>query len=146
MLAFSIDTIAGSKLYQYGFEVTSAVAERIDGLKSLYRRGYRAYIPTAKGDLYIGMNKEHKYVLTPYESEADTLLFKEDNDLKNNKHYYALLVLEKGSTLGNVFLSQMEVRGVDIGNPMWGMHSVRETAGVADLTYVVKAFTTFFNL
>ena len=102
MLAFSIDTIAGSKLYQYGFEVTSAVAERIDGLKSLYRRGYRAYIPTAKGDLYIGMNKEHKYVLTPYESEADTLLFKEDNDLKNNKHYYALLVLEKGSTLGNV--------------------------------------------
>lgn len=51
-----------------------------------------------------------------------------------------------GSTLGNVFLSQMEIRGVDIGNPMWAMHSVRETAGVADLEYVVKAFTAFYNI
>ena len=51
-----------------------------------------------------------------------------------------------GSTLGNVFLSQMDIRGVDIGNPMWAMHSVRETAGVADLEYVVKAFTAFYNL
>lgn len=27
-----------------------------------------------------------------------------------------------GSTLGNILLSQMEMRGVDIGNPMWAMH------------------------
>jgi len=29
---------------------------------------------------------------------------------------------------------------------MWGMHSVRETAAVADQEYACKAFTTFFNL
>ena len=51
-----------------------------------------------------------------------------------------------GSTLGNILLSQMELRGVDIGNPMWGMHSVRETAGTQDHDYVIKAFTTFYNL
>ncbi|MDR1756238.1 MAG: M18 family aminopeptidase [Culturomica sp.] len=51
-----------------------------------------------------------------------------------------------GSTLGNVLLSQMEMRGVDIGNPMWGMHSVRETAGTQDHDYIVKAFTTFYNM
>ncbi len=51
-----------------------------------------------------------------------------------------------GSTLGNILLSQMELRGVDIGNPMWGMHSVRETAGTQDHDYVIKAFTTFYNI
>ena len=51
-----------------------------------------------------------------------------------------------GSTLGNILLSQMEIRGVDIGNPMWAMHSVRETAGVLDHEYVIKAFTTFYNI
>jgi aspartyl aminopeptidase len=29
---------------------------------------------------------------------------------------------------------------------MWGMHSVRETAAVADQEYVCKAFKTFFEL
>ena len=51
-----------------------------------------------------------------------------------------------GSTLGNILLSQMEMRGVDIGNPMWGMHSVRETGGTLDHHYVIKAFTTFYNI
>lgn len=51
-----------------------------------------------------------------------------------------------GSTLGNILLSQMDIRGVDIGNPMWGMHSVRETGGVLDQTYVVKAFKEFYNI
>ena len=32
-----------------------------------------------------------------------------------------------GSTLGNILTSQMPMRGVDMGNPMWAMHSVRET-------------------
>ncbi len=51
-----------------------------------------------------------------------------------------------GSTLGNILLSQMEMRGVDIGNPMWAMHSVREMAGTQDHDYVIKAFTTFYNI
>ena len=51
-----------------------------------------------------------------------------------------------GSTLGNILLTQMEMRGVDIGNPMWAMHSVRETAGTLDQEYVIKAFTTFYNI
>lgn len=51
-----------------------------------------------------------------------------------------------GSTLGNILQTQMEMRGVDIGNPMWGMHSVRETGGVDDHTYAIKAFTTFYNI
>ena len=51
-----------------------------------------------------------------------------------------------GSTLGNILTSQLPMRGVDMGNPMWGMHSVRETASVLDQEYVCRAFTQFFEL
>ncbi len=51
-----------------------------------------------------------------------------------------------GSTLGNILTSQIELRGVDMGNPMWGMHSVAETACVDDHFYATKAFTQFFSL
>lgn len=51
-----------------------------------------------------------------------------------------------GSTLGNILTAQLPMRGVDMGNPMWGMHSVRETASVQDQEYVCRAFTKFFEL
>ncbi|MEG2945826.1 MAG: M18 family aminopeptidase [Bacteroidales bacterium] len=51
-----------------------------------------------------------------------------------------------GSTLGNILTSQLDLRGVDMGNPMWGMHSVRETAAAADHYYAIKAFTKFFEI
>jgi len=51
-----------------------------------------------------------------------------------------------GSTLGNILTGQLPMRGVDMGNPMWGMHSVRETASVQDQEYVCRAFTKFFEL
>jgi aspartyl aminopeptidase len=51
-----------------------------------------------------------------------------------------------GSTLGNVSTGQVDIRTVDIGNPMFGMHSVRETGGVSDNMYVRKVFTYFFGL
>lgn len=50
-----------------------------------------------------------------------------------------------GSTLGNKLTSQIELRGVDMGAPQWAMHSVRETAAVADVDYTIAAFTEFFN-
>ncbi len=50
-----------------------------------------------------------------------------------------------GSTLGNILTSQIDIRGVDMGNAMWAMHSVRETASVVDHYYTIKAFIRFFN-
>ena len=51
-----------------------------------------------------------------------------------------------GSTLGNILTAQMPMRGVDMGNPMWGMHSVRETICVQDQEYVCKAFLKFYSI
>ena len=51
-----------------------------------------------------------------------------------------------GSTLGNILTSQIPLRGVDMGEAIWAMHSVRETASAADHTYTIRAFTKFFEL
>ncbi|MGM0376570.1 MAG: M18 family aminopeptidase [Bacteroidota bacterium] len=50
-----------------------------------------------------------------------------------------------GSTLGNVSTSQLDIRSVDIGNPMLAMHSVRELAGVKDQEYITRAFEQFYS-
>jgi len=51
-----------------------------------------------------------------------------------------------GSTLGNILTAQMPMRGVDMGNPMWAMHSVRETICLADQEYTCHAFQKFYEL
>ncbi|WP_282037910.1 M18 family aminopeptidase [Saccharicrinis aurantiacus] len=51
-----------------------------------------------------------------------------------------------GSTLGNVSTGQIDIRTIDMGNPMLAMHSVRELGGVSDHTYTTKSFVTFYNL
>lgn len=49
-----------------------------------------------------------------------------------------------GSTLGNILTSQIPLRGVDMGAPIWAMHSVRETASTFDHTATIAAFSAFF--
>ena len=49
-----------------------------------------------------------------------------------------------GSTLGNILTSQIDLKGVDMGNAIWAMHSARETAGVSDHEDTVKVFRTLF--
>jgi len=51
-----------------------------------------------------------------------------------------------GGTLGNVSAGQLAIRSVDVGNPMWAMHSVRETSGVDDHTYMTKALSCFYKI
>ena len=49
-----------------------------------------------------------------------------------------------GSTLGNILTGTLPLRGVDMGNGVWGMHSVRETGSMQDQDYCIRAFTQFF--
>ncbi|MDO4801181.1 MAG: M18 family aminopeptidase, partial [Prevotellaceae bacterium] len=51
-----------------------------------------------------------------------------------------------GSTLGNILSASLPLKGVDMGNPIWAMHSVRETANANDHEYCIKAFKKFFEL
>lgn len=51
-----------------------------------------------------------------------------------------------GSTIGPISWGYLDIRSVDIGNPMLSMHSVRELGGVFDHYYVTKSFEEFYNL
>ena len=50
-----------------------------------------------------------------------------------------------GSTLGNILSGSLPLRGVDMGNPIWAMHSARETGSIQDHEYCIKAFTEFYR-
>ncbi len=50
-----------------------------------------------------------------------------------------------GSTIGPVTSSALGIKTVDVGNPMWAMHSIRETAGVYDHFYMNEALKYFFQ-
>lgn len=49
-----------------------------------------------------------------------------------------------GSTLGNILTAQLDIKGVDMGCPIWAMHSAAETAGVKDHVDTEKVFRLFF--
>lgn len=50
-----------------------------------------------------------------------------------------------GSTIGPLIAAKAGIKTVDIGAPMLGMHSIRETCGVIDLIYYRRLFNSFFT-
>lgn len=50
-----------------------------------------------------------------------------------------------GSTLGNISAAQVSVNTVDIGLAQLAMHSAMETAGAADIGYLIQALCTFYQ-
>lgn len=50
-----------------------------------------------------------------------------------------------GSTIGPITAANLGISTIDIGCPQWAMHSIRETAGTADLNYMVAAMTAFYQ-
>jgi aspartyl aminopeptidase len=49
-----------------------------------------------------------------------------------------------GSTIGPMVAAQLGVASVDVGSPMWAMHSARESAGVNDQACMIAALTAAF--
>ncbi|NOT65368.1 MAG: M18 family aminopeptidase [Methylotenera sp.] len=50
-----------------------------------------------------------------------------------------------GSTIGPIVAANLGVPSVDVGAPMWAMHSLRESAGVLDHSYMIAVLKTLFN-
>lgn len=49
-----------------------------------------------------------------------------------------------GSTLGNIFTGQLDIEGVDVGNPLLAMHSACETGSTDDHINMIRTFKQFF--
>ncbi len=50
-----------------------------------------------------------------------------------------------GSTIGPIMSAQLGMPTVDVGNPMWAMHSIRESAGVEDHGFMISVLKEHFS-
>ncbi len=50
-----------------------------------------------------------------------------------------------GSTIGPVIAASLGIASVDVGSPLWAMHSLRESAGVQDVAYMIKVMKAAFG-
>ena len=50
-----------------------------------------------------------------------------------------------GSTIGPMTSAKLGIRTIDVGNPMWAMHSIRESAGVEDHRHMINVISHFFS-
>ena len=51
-----------------------------------------------------------------------------------------------GSTIGPILAAKTGVRTVDVGAPLWSMHSIRETLGCDDVYASFVLFSALFRL
>jgi aspartyl aminopeptidase len=91
----------------------------------------------------IKINANHRYT-TECVSEAQFISFCRQAGVPYQKYAHRG-DLPCGSTIGPITASKLGIRSVDVGNPMWAMHSIRESAGVLDHHYMILALQSFFG-
>jgi len=90
----------------------------------------------------IKVNANHRYSSESI-SEAMFIRWCELSDIPYQKYSHRTDI-PCGSTIGPMTSAKLGVRTVDVGNPMWAMHSIRESAGVKDHAYMIRVLKTFF--
>lgn len=102
-----------------------------------------AYTPVINGGPVIKISANYKYSTTSETSPIFKKLCKDTSvpfqELINRSD------IPSGSTIGVLSSALTGIRSIDIGSPMFAMHSLRETCGVLDHFYMTKVLKRFFK-
>lgn len=90
----------------------------------------------------IKTNANQRYA-TDAESEAYFIALCEQADVPWQQYSHRT-DLGCGSTIGPIISARLGIKAVDVGNPMWAMHSARESAGTLDHGMMIKVLKQFF--
>ncbi|MCD2450663.1 M18 family aminopeptidase [Methylicorpusculum oleiharenae] len=90
----------------------------------------------------IKVNANHRYA-TNSVSEALFASWCEAVNVRYQKYAHRT-DLPCGSTIGPLTSARLGINTVDVGNPMWAMHSLRESAGVEDHAAIIEVMKWFF--
>ncbi len=102
-----------------------------------------AYTPVMNKGPVIKINAGFSYATT-----AETSYFFEQLCQKANVPVQKIIGrsdARSGSTIGPISSALLGIDTVDIGSPVWAMHSVRETGGQADHIYMIEALKEFYK-
>ena len=98
---------------------------------------------TINGGPVIKTNVNQRYT-TECISEAQFISYCRQADVPYQKFVHRG-DLPCGSTIGPSLSTRLGIRSVDVGSAMWGMHSIRESAGVLDHHYMIRVLRCFFG-
>lgn len=101
------------------------------------------YAPLMNKGPVIKLNASHRYAST-----ADsTVRFIELCDAAKVPYQRFLVRSDMpcGSTVGPIVAANLGLHTVDIGNPIWAMHSIRETGGTKDHLYLIQALLEYYK-
>ncbi|MCB5267783.1 MAG: M18 family aminopeptidase [Candidatus Cloacimonetes bacterium] len=101
------------------------------------------YSPTMNKGPVIKLNANHRYA----SSAATCIPFMElcDKAKVACQQFLVRSDMPCGSTVGPVLAANLGLSTIDIGNPMWAMHSVRETSGVEDHLNLIKVLKLYYT-
>ncbi|OJF77407.1 MAG: M18 family aminopeptidase [Treponema sp. CETP13] len=91
----------------------------------------------------IKIDENNRYATTP-ETEALLRLLATKNGIPLQK-FIIHSDLPCGSTVGPMLSSQSSIPCIDIGVPIWAMHSICETAGMSDVKNIQSLFEGFYT-
>ena len=102
-----------------------------------------SYAPVINGGLVIKISSNYKYSTTSETSPVFKKLCKDASvsyqELINRSD------VPSGSTIGTISSALTGIKSVDVGSPMFTMHSIRETRGVMDHFYMTEVLKRFFK-
>jgi aspartyl aminopeptidase len=102
-----------------------------------------AYVPLMNHGPVIKMNASQRYATT-----SESAVFIGSVFTRAGVPFQKIINrsdMGSGSTIGPIASAGLSIPAVDIGNPMWAMHSIRETMGVHDHEYLISALKEFYN-